>query len=60
MNKKVIVITIICLLIFWVIQVQFHKFTSVQARNKDMPSIEQKIKSLKPGDIEKLKKMAGM
>lgn len=58
MNKKVIVITLVCLLISWVLQVLLHKLTNPRAiKNDSASSLEQKMQSIKPEDIEKIQKM---
>ena len=60
MNQKVIVIIIVCLFISWVLQVLLHKLINPRVmKNDSVSSLEQKMKSVKPEDIEKIKKMMG-
>ena len=60
MNQKVIVIIIVCLFIFWILQVLLHKLINPRVmKNDSVSSLEQKMKSVKPEDIEKIKKMMG-
>ncbi|MEK6568595.1 MAG: hypothetical protein AABZ27_07675 [Candidatus Omnitrophota bacterium] len=60
MNQKVIVIIIVCLFISWVLQVLLHKLINPRVmKNDSVSSLEQKMKSVKPEDIEKIKRMMG-
>ena len=60
MNQKVMIITLVCLLISWVLQVLLHKLINPRVmKNDSVSSLEQKMKSVKPEDIEKIKKMMG-
>jgi hypothetical protein len=60
MNKNAMVIIIICLLISWAILALLQKFTGPQiTKSSASSSLEQKIKSVKPADIEKIRKMMG-
>ncbi len=60
MNQKVIVITLVCLFISWVLQVLLHKLINPRViKNDSASSLEQKMKSVKPEDIEKIKRMMG-
>ena len=57
MNQKVMIITLVCLLISWVLQVLLHKLINPRVmKNDSVSSLEQKMKSVKPEDIEKIKK----
>ena len=60
MNQKVMIITMVCLLISWALQVLLHKLINPRViKNDSVSSLEQKMKSVKPEDIEKIKKMMG-
>lgn len=60
MNQKVIIITLVCLFISWVLQVLLHKLINPRViKNDSVSSLEQKMKSVKPEDIEKIKRMMG-
>jgi len=60
MNQKVIIITLVCLFISWVLQVLLHKLINPRViKNDSASSLEQKMKSVKPEDIEKIKRMMG-
>lgn len=60
MSKKSIVIVIVCLFISWLILEMLQKFTRVQPPKASSSSaLEQKMKSISPQDLEKVKKMMG-